>query len=278
MDQGDKQAKAPPTGWRSEILTQAPAALIGLMWEEFFSSRQRGVSLALNLPWLNDGLGFFVCGLIDGQVVGGLAVRPARAVDGSGQAGVIGLVCVDPAHRGRGHAARLLQAAIRQAQRLGFDDLILWTGKPGVYRAAGFVSDDTALFGSVVGPAQRAIVAHASAQPWPCGAERRGLPAFARQAWRYVGDDAAIIVLDDGQDLIVAEWQGSDAAVLALIAQTMPSRWRLNALAQDSLPAALAAAHWTVALQPANLQMHLALRHGSNAAAQRYALRILDRV
>ena len=84
-------------------------------------------------------------------------------------------VATDPAHRGRGHAAALLQGAIARAQAARADYFLLF-GDAGLYAAAGFrtvhnpmifLNLDGAHSGAVmVQPAQSLMVLALGATPW----------------------------------------------------------------------------------------------------------------
>lgn len=52
--------------------------------------------------------------------------------------GLVGSVCTDPEHRGRGLASALLEAAEERAAELGCDGLLLWADDPEFYRRRGF--------------------------------------------------------------------------------------------------------------------------------------------
>ena len=182
-------------------------------------------------------------------------------------------------------ARQLLSSALIETDRLGLSALTLWTAKPEVYAGHGFELEDTGWFGWVTGwPATSGAGRKAISQMhhWPDNAElaglRRGLPAYVSYGQRLRDDDgrAEVVLLFDGQGPALAEWRGDDNAVLNLLAATMPPRWRLNALADDTLPAALARARAAVNLTPGRLQMWRAT--DSVRGRARPALRLLDRI
>lgn len=262
----------------ADITPFAPAAYKDLVWQIFFASRNRGIALETHFPWLESEQAYFVTVTSAGEVVAGLAVKRVPCRSRRYVAGVVGMVCVHPLHRGRGHSATLMQAAIGHARALGIDDLVLWTGKPGVYRKLGFEPGDSACFGTVAGAGPGlARQADTLCAAWPDGAQQRGLPPFATAAQRWSNARAAIIVMQVGAGAVLAEWEGSDSEVMNLIAQVMPGRWSINALEADTLPAMLRQRGMALDLAPSGLQMmlNLAARQGP---ADPYQLRILDRI
>ncbi len=119
------------------------------------------------------------------QVVGGLAVNPVKRGPAGEVAAIVGLVCVAPEHRGRGYSQLALMTAISHAGRLGTDDMVLWTGNPGIYENLGFKPCDSASFGTVKmhEPAWKSMPP-AIRSAWPDAKEERGLPSFATEAYR----------------------------------------------------------------------------------------------
>jgi hypothetical protein len=184
---------------------------------------------------------------------------------------------VHPERRGRGHSRTALLASIRHAGWLGTDDLVLWTGKPDVYEASGFKLYDTALYGWASGLSAPGR-AGAVRAPWPTPGEQRGLPPFASKAYHWTTPFASAIVVHDASGPILAEWSGSDEEVVALLAQAMPERWRINVLFSDTLPATLRKTCAAVDLKPSNLQMVLNLRRRDDQSTDPYRLRVLDRI
>lgn len=256
-----------------------PPGYVALCWDVFFQSRGRGVSMHAHFPWLHvPGQAVFVTLRCEGAVIAGCALRFIDDRTRSRRGATLGLVCVDAKHRGRGHSSRVLERAIAHADALGLADLLLWTGKPGVYERHGFAPDDDGLFGTVCAPAGvRGAAVDATPAPWPGEGETRGLPPFAQSGRRWQSADASAIVVNDANGAILAEWSGPDSAVAALLAHAMPPAWRINALAGDTLPALLARRGFALDLQPSRLRM---LRPGQAAGAspRRYDLRVLDRM
>lgn len=261
------------------LITQtAPEKFKELVWNIFFESRQRGISLDTHFPWLDGHRGFFVTVHVNNEIVGGLAVKLVDADRSDARVAIVGLVCVHADHRAQGHSTAAMQAAISEATRRGIDDLILWTGKPGVYAKLGFRQCDDSMYGWVTRPdVCSPTPGQATAAQWPSSADQRGLPPFAKFGQRWETADSWIITVDDGNGAILAEWAGPDEEVLKLTQRAMPARWRINTLEGDSLPELLRLHGSDVKLEASNLQMVLPLRAGHGAPLP-YRFRLLDRI
>jgi GNAT superfamily N-acetyltransferase len=279
MPSSDSRNARPDTQSVVTLDDAPPPGYVALCWEVFFQSRGRGVSMRAHFPWLHvPGQAVFVTLRAAGEVIAGCAMRFIDDRTPGRRGATIGLVCVDAKHRGQGHSSRVLERAIAHADALGLADLVLWTGKPGVYERHGFAPDDDGLYGTVCAPAAVAPTALAATRSaWPGDADLRGLPPFAATGVQWRCGDASAIVLQDAGGAILAEWSGPDAAVADLLAQAMPPAWRINALAEDSLPALLAERGFALDLQPSRLRMRRPAQ-GAAATPGRYDLRVLDRI
>lgn len=265
--------------------TRVPRDYAELVWQVFFASRQRGIDLKTHFPWLlpSEQSGRWVGTLKDGgETIAGLVVKALGGPEHRHAA--LGLVCVAPEKQGQGWGRHLLSLSVAAAREAGIDALTLWTGKPEVYAKHGFEVDDSGLLGWIQSPFRAAgISAPVYRQmPWPDATEAsirmRGLPPYAQSAVRVVSthEPAELIVIHDTSGPALAEWQGTDEAVVELLTNTMPDRWRLNALSTDTLPAALDLAGARLQLQPSRLQMWLSLSSTPRTASG--ALRLLDRI
>ena len=257
----------------------APAGFASLCWRIFFESRGRGVSLQAHFPWLTvPGQAFFVTLRSGQEVLAGCAIRLIADRTGKWRAGAIGLVCVDPGQRGKGHSTRVLERAKEHADRTGLVDLLLWTNHPGLYERHGFRSDDNALFGTISAPAGAASsTLDLGKHAWPDPGDERGLPPFASHGVRWRSRSASAIVLQGADGGILAEWTGTDDDVADLLAHVVRAPHHLNALAGDSLPGLLVERGWDVRLAPARLRMIRPAR-GDAPACRAYDLRVLDRI
>lgn len=269
----------------------APDAYKHLVWDVFFASRGRGTSLAAHFPWLQgqSPSTWYVTLSADDRVVGGLAVRDVNL--GSAEQDVrvasMGLVCIDPSFRGQGWSQILVNCAVSEAKSFDLDALLLWTGKPQVYRRLGFEVADPALYGWINRPVQREPQqGTAYRQPWPSLTEgepqKRGLPPFALEGhqWFSRTSDATLTTLEDSAGTILAEWGGAPKEVAKLMEDTLPPRFRMNALQGDSVLGELAARGWKSSLVSSHLQMILPIRGHRNTRdwSERVRVRILDRM
>jgi GNAT superfamily N-acetyltransferase len=267
---------------------RAPVEYLELVYQVFFDSLQRGYRIQEHFPWLTNDCtpGLWTLCIGHPAVMAGLIVREAPNLPAEPRLAAIGLVCVAEPWRGQGLSRALLRAASDHLEKRGFDAVTLWTGKPNVYRGQGFEIDDESRYGWIESPASVA----SSAIPclvsrWPDTSERgglnRGLPPFAQGAWRIQRNSgqSSVVVLHDASGLAVAEWQGPDDEVVALLQSTMPPRWRLNALVGDTLVGALQARGATVQLKPGELQMWRSFRPGRRPWRESpHRWRVLDRI
>lgn len=262
-----------------KISTKAPQGFKDLAWDVFFKSRNRGISLESHFPFLERNSAYYVTIAVQDEIVAGLVVNRVTRADINFVAGLIGLVCVHPDHRGAGHSTDLLEAAICHARELDLDDLILWTGKPGIYKKLGFEAYDTGCVGTVIAKGySRDCPAMAARCAWPTHVEQRGLPPYALKAYQWTIPDASIVLLEDATGSILAEWCGPDEEVISLLSQVMPDTWRINALKGDTLLPSLGERRWKLELRPANLQMIMNLRERDTGEIDPYKLRFLDRL
>lgn len=245
-----------------EASPRAPAGFQYLVWNVFFASRGRGVTLHAHFPWL-DRLDQDTCYVLAtrGQaVVGGLALR--SELTPFGRIGTIGLVCVHPDHRGEGISTSLLDVALATARSQGLAALRLWTQKPGVYARVGFEIADLALYGSIRHHPLKWQGGSGAVGPQPTRhdvAASFGIPPFAAGVEQVRSGDASLTLILDERGPIVSEWQGGDERVADLLAQVLPAEARFNAFADQSLLEVLTARGWELALTPSRLQMILPL-------------------
>lgn len=239
-------------------------ALRALVWDVFFASRGRGISLAAHLPWLDAPTGIHGLSLEDARVPGGagaaLVIRE-RHLPPSTRAGLIGLVCVHESLRGRGLSTQLLHAAIRHAEAQGLDELVLWTGKPEVYTSAGFEPVDQELFVRASAPARSAAGPAAPARR----AVACALPAFATAAWQTVSGEAQLTWLEGPAGVTLAGWQGAPDVVAELLLRALPTTWSVNLPANDPLLPALARCGADCTTQPGAWRMRRRLKPGAGA-------------
>lgn len=258
-----------------DFSSRLPSSYAALLWDTFFIQRGRGVSLKAHFPWIEvpaEGLAFAT--LSDGDtVLAGLTIRPCPR-----NTAAVGLVCVHPTHRGQGLSQLLLTQALTRVDESGVAATTLWTSKHHVYKAQGFRTQDDSLICEV--QELRSAGSTALGCRWPDAQEasvpRRGLPPYGLHGLRFANDHASLVALVDPRGLAVAEWQGRDDDVVALLGTVMPARWRLHALQGDSLPQALTKAGATVIATPQSLQMWRP--HPGHALPDLPPLRLLDRI
>ena len=264
--------------------TGVPKASRDLIWEVFFRSRHRGVSLEVHFPWINDRI-ITHCLSVDGDAVNGqktsLASLVLKAIQSAAGEwfGLVGLVCVAPQSRGNGLSSKLVSSAIEVGHTLGWKGLMLWTRSPEIYAGQGFSIENQELFGSVEGIQTASSDRSIKTQSWPTEKDcslQRGLPPFASVATQYVRDGASVIVLQTPLGPTVAEWDGPAILVANILTETMPGRWFLNARTGDSIVGALSEQNFRCELGPANCQMVKTL--SGSIRPEWPKIRFLDRI
>ena len=238
-----------------------PSDLYALFWGVFFASRRRGVSLERHFPWIaheREGIAYFQA-LESDHTVGGLVVFEKQVVSGSRKLriGLVGLVCVREAYRGKGISSALLEAAIEYAGRRQLDYLTLWTSKHAVYERHLFVVCDDWNYGWVDAGSATSKGADGGATDIVGFREdmQLPLPPFAKAVHRYSSDECSVTLVEDAEGLIVADYSGPPEAAAATMILCLPGRWRLNARSGDPLLAALRGLYARVSLAAVNLQM-----------------------
>ncbi|CAG2142591.1 hypothetical protein LMG19282_02250 [Cupriavidus campinensis] len=240
-----------------------PHAARTLIWEVFFRSRGRGIDLPAHSPWIDDSTG--VTTILIGadqpgdepKAAAGLVIKEAPMADGR-KVGLVGLVCVDEAFRGKGLGHQLVAAATEVGRNQAFDTLVLWTNKPNVYAKHGFAVDSADRYGPVWTPAHEGMdrpFCHDLAGLKTEDISARGIPAFAKSVLVFSGDSAAITVLPTVQGYTLADWRGDWDGVFRLIEQVLPAAWSLNALADSAILAELHSRAYKSDLSPGSYRM-----------------------
>jgi GNAT superfamily N-acetyltransferase len=267
-----------------KIETIAPPSYRELIWETFFTTRGRGVSLETHFPRLDheDANRWYALAFDGDKVIGGVCVDaslPEKSLIAS-----VGLVCVGQSYRRKGISKSLMHVVTEHARLRGYVALRLWTSTPEVYRGLGFETADTAVFGYIEKPTylgtDQLVLPEQSQWPSAQDCRRAGLPPFAKSATTWKASTATVVTIDDGTGSIVAEWEGATVDVVDLMKNVLPLRSRLNALRNDTLPRVLKRFGWKCMLKDVNLQMILPLNTGlsTRQLAAMHPLRVLDRI
>lgn len=235
-----------------------------LLWDVFFSSRGRGVSLSVHFPWLDNEEDIFCIGILDSEptrtkkVIAALVVKRIH-LSTCRSIGLIGLVCVAEEWRGNGFSSQLMSEATNFGKKINLDALVLWTQKPDVYIGHDFVLDGQDMFGYV----RQRKVKHCdiafSSEVWPDLASIRtqqGLPPFAKSG-RLISTELASAVVLDAQDgsVTLAKWCGQNEDVVDLLESTLPDEWGINISEGDGLVLELQKRDFEVDLKPAAVRM-----------------------
>lgn len=257
-----------------------------VVWEVFFQSKNRGISLLRHFPWISNGddSAYYMVAELEGQVVGGLAVR--EWVGGSihshkVKTGMIGLVCISPMFRGRGIVSTLVDATLKQAADDGFDALTLWTGKPDLYRQHGFVEADIWTYGW----ARRTHLRRPRAILMDCSAklvERPSapIPPFALSTHELIGAQSSVFLVKDSAGWIVAGYIGDVKEAASSIRATLPENWRVNLEKGDILRDELNNLDYRLDDKPVNLQMWFCINSNFSVAqlVEKLRIPVLERI
>lgn len=221
----------------TELLIKSQVSECGraLIWDTFFASRGRGISLAKHSPWL-DQADAYLCleARHDEVLVGALVIKFHPGA--WGRIGMIGYVCVAPRHQGKGFGRQLVCTAIEVARRERLTALVLWTRNPAIYHRHGFARDGNQIFRKYA-PLPKTEGLHAIQKAtWPGHIDQfRGLPPYALSGYRVRGDNASATVVETADGPSVAEWDGEPEAVLSLLMASLSGAWMLNAFSGDHL-------------------------------------------
>jgi N-acetylglutamate synthase-like GNAT family acetyltransferase len=257
-----------------------------VVWEVFFQSKNRGISLLRHFPWISnrDESAYYMVAELAGQVVGGLAVR--EWVGGSihshkVKTGLIGLVCIAPIFRGRGIASTLVDATLKQAADDGFDALTLWTGKPDLYRQHGFVEADNWTYGW----ARLTHIRQSKALLMNCSAklvERPSapIPPFALSTHELIGAQSSVFLVKDAAGCIVTGYTGDVKEAASLMRAILPENWRVNLEKGNILRDELKDLGYCLDVRPVNLQMWFCINSNYSVAqlVEKLRIPVLDRI
>jgi len=235
-----------------------------LIWEVFFESRQRGISLSFHFPWLDDDKQKVAC-LTLGEVVDGVArvyaalVIKQQHIDGLGVVGLVGMVCVAPDHRGQGLSTRLMEAARAYAVNAKLGALVLWTNQPGVYEKVGFVVDSQDLYGTVKQVMATTVRREDSIGKVDGISKQRlhthGVPPFADDVIEFSDGNAAVAICLSNGGVTLADWCGDAERLVSLIEQVLPDTWQLNILQDAPLLEVLHRHNYKMELRPGAVRM-----------------------
>jgi len=252
------------SGFHVVVTTGVPAPTSELLWEVFFTSRGRGVSLPVHFPWMKNSENVFCLSMQakdaaqEEKVIAALVVKVVN-VSIERRVGLIGLVCVAEDWRGQGLSSQLMLEVTQFAKNMQLEALVLWTNKPNVYTSHNFVVDGQESFGYVQNREGRRAAVAFSSEAWPDSVaidNQQGLPAFAVDGRLISTKSAKIVVLDskDG-NVTLMKWDGEKELVADLLECALPARWAINTLADEPLVEELRSRGFEVDLTPSTVRM-----------------------
>jgi len=235
-----------------------------LIWEVFFESRQRGISLSFHFPWLDDHRQKVACLTLEEVDEGGARVCAAlvikqQHIDGLGVVGLVGMVCVAPDHRGRGLSTRLMEAARAYAEDAKLGALVLWTNQPGVYEKVGFVIDSQDLYGTVKQVMGTTVSLESSIRKVDGISKQslhtHGVPPFADDVIEFSDGNVTVTICQSKRGITLADWCGDTERLISLIERVLPDAWQLNILKDAPLLEVLHKHNYKMDLRPGAVRM-----------------------
>ena len=255
-----------------------------LMWQVFFKSRHRGISLIRHFPWINSVDGVYCISIQDvsnldkNKIVATLAMKQEVAADGMPY-GLIGLVCVDEKFRGNGLSSLLIERAIQAGSNLNWGALVLWTQKTGVYQNHGFVIDGRELFAYVSNELTTVFDKEFESRFVDKADEfisPAGLPGFATALLQIKVESIRVSVLKTESGYCIADWEGTDNEVANFLINVMPKNWGINYLRSDGLISVLR--DRGLDLQTVSRASRMVRKLANSVSADYGYIRILNRI
>lgn len=253
-----------------------------IIWNEFYQSRNRGIELRKHSPWMYTQSGEKTYCISatennnapDVKTIGCLIIKEHSA-DKKHTIGMIGYVCTDIGWRGNGIGDALISKAIELAKQQKLSELVLWSQLEKFYTRHGFSHDNDDIFRHYNCPPPINLNGSISKKPWPSSAETRGLPAFSKAANIFSSNKACVIILETDSYPIVAEWEGNDAEVIAIIATVVRGPWSINASVNDTVLKILDNYNCTDFIDQPSRRFNLIM---ADTNAPSCHIRILDRI
>ncbi|WP_165557466.1 GNAT family N-acetyltransferase [Pseudomonas sp. BGI-2] len=274
-----------PSSLKVVVTSGVPAPARELLWEVFFASRGRGVSLPAHFPWIDSTDNVFCISLLDAhfpkgeKVIGALVIKTVD-VSMHQQVGFVGLVCVAEDWRGKNQSSRLLLEATKLGQNLHLHALVLWTQKPNVYIGQDFVIDGQDFFGCALRGKKSIITMAFTSEGWPDSTgiqNQQGLPPFSIGGRLISTEHAKVVIVEslDG-DVTLVKWIGRKEDVADLVECALPDKWGVNISEGDALVEELRKRQFKIDLMPAAVRMVKNLKKPSITLLN--TIEFLDRV
>lgn len=258
------------------IETQPNVGFSELVWDVFFKSRERGISLKKHVPFLlnsSDNIYYILCKKA-GRVIGGLVLQ--RCVHSEiGAYGVIGLVCVASECRGRGIAKLLLDRAIKLAKEIDFSACTLWTRFPAVYVGHGFEMVGKA-FSGAIDFSDKELSFNQKFEQFDLPV----IPSFSISGCKVVVDASSFSYVDNGSIRTLVDWTGDVDVVLSAVRNLMPRRINFLLSSDDCLIKKIDGEYGIVTLDGEANQMWLVFDSSLNANTinEKIWIGLLDRI
>lgn len=184
----------------------ASQGFLNIVWDVFFKQKNRGINLKIHFPWLFDSSTPFLSFEINKneEIVGGLIVAEKNI--NSIKVGLLGLVCIDEAFRGKGYLNKLMNSALSTLALENFDAIYLWTSQHDLYKKYGFYSLDDSILVKV-----RYITNSQTESKSKIKITERAdlsVPPFANSVYQADTDDVSIIYCENNQSKYILSYDG----------------------------------------------------------------------
>lgn len=184
----------------------ASREFLQIVWDVFFTQKRRGRSLKIHFPWLFDSsLTYCSFEMYENEeIVGGLVVVEKKVNDI--KVALLGLVCIDEKHRGKGYLKKLMDSALSTIKKGNFDAIYLWTSQHDLYKRYDFQSIDNSILVKV----RCAINSQIDTDNKIKIIERPDLsvPPFANSLYQFVTDEISIIYCEDDKTKYILSYAG----------------------------------------------------------------------
>lgn len=250
--------------YKNQISEQAKK----LIWEIFFLEKKRGLTFSTHFPWIDNGKDFFC---VTHEIVKNGQSRTVSALilkidftSTTNKIGLIGLVCVDPAYRGKGLSNQLLLEAIELAKSNHLSYLLLWTSQPWLYTKVGFKEESREVFGIITRKniSQNQLICDFYSNFKKV--THYGVPAFAEEIFEYSDEiGTTIIFCKSKKGLTLARWRGDVKKILLIINSVFEDKLFINTLENDDFLRHLETCDYNIDLRAGAICMKLDLGDSS---------------
>lgn len=239
------------------IKNYVPNIAKNLIWDVFFASRNRGISLESHYPWISDDGVVCISISNDSNKCLGCLVVKKKHINNYGNIGMVGLVCIEPSAQGQGYSKTLLYALTDLFESEDIRALVLWTSKKRVYSAVGFLEDEIESFYLISRGGNLSHLLNVEENAFFVEETTVGMPAFANSIVKVTSRDCEITLLKTPSAFTLAAYTGSVTDVCRTLCQILPDGWFFNAKADFPMLNLLKQNGYSVEEKMRSSRMHL---------------------